>query len=121
MPWFRLEDSFYDNPKVRRAGNAAVGLWVRCATYSARQLTDGRIPAYVVREMGKPTEIAAATRSGLWLPDDEEYVMPDYLEYNPSASHIKQRRKRDAERKREEREKAGRDPVTGRFIGDPFQ
>ena len=100
MPWFRLDDGFYDNPKVTRAGNAAIGLWVRCATWSARQLTDGHIPTNIVRTLGKPSEAAALTRSGLWTLDGDEYVMPDYLDYNPSANEVKQRRKTDSERRR---------------------
>jgi hypothetical protein len=100
MPWFRVDDGFYDHPKVRRAGNAAIGLWLRCATYSARHLTDGRIPLEVVRQMGKPREIDALTNSHMWILDDNEAVIPDYLDYNDSAETIKLRRKRDAERKR---------------------
>ena len=124
MPWFRLDDGFYDNPKVVRAGNPAIGLWVRCATWSARHLTDGHIPTHIIRKLGKPTEAAATTRAGLWIPGLDEYVMPDYLEYNPSSEEVKMRRKRDADRKRDERERAARDPTTGRYTpqhGDPFQ
>ena len=53
MPWFTVDDSFYDNPKVRRAGNAAAGLWLRCGTYSARYLLDGRIPADIAATFGR--------------------------------------------------------------------
>ena len=74
---------------------------MRCATWSARQLTDGHIPVDIVRTLGKPSEAAALTRSGLWVPDtDGEYVMPDYLDYNSSALEVKQKRKADAERRR---------------------
>lgn len=125
MPWFRLEDSFHANPKVTAAGNAAVGLWVRCATWSAQYLTDGRIPAGVVRRFGTRREIDALTEARLWVPVGDEFVIADWLEYQPSALEVKQRRRRDAERKRRERENVDRDPVTGQFTSrrpdDPIQ
>ena len=120
MPWFRLEDGFADNPKVSAAGNAAVGLWIRCATWSARVLTDGRIPVRVARSFGRPAEAQALEQAGLWVLDAGEYVIPDYLDYNPSAAVVKQRRKADAERKRQASGNgygaAEHDPVTGRFV-----
>jgi hypothetical protein len=88
MPWFRLEDSFANNPKVTRAGNAATGLWVRCATYSAQYLTDGHIPADVARGFGRPREITALVDSGLWVDNGDGYLMPDYLDYNPSREQV---------------------------------
>jgi hypothetical protein len=104
MPWFRLEDSFYANPKVMAAGNPAIGLWVRAATWSAAQLTDGHIPAHIARGLGTKREADALTTARLWVPCDGEFVIADWLEYQPSALEVKERRKRDAERKRRGRE-----------------
>jgi hypothetical protein len=101
VPWFRVDDGFYDHPKVVRAGNAAIGLWVRSATWSARHLTDGRIPAEVVARLGRPSQAASCERAGLWILVDDEYCIPDWLDYQPSALEIKKRRRSDAERKRE--------------------
>jgi hypothetical protein len=120
MPWFRVDDGFYDHPKVRRAGNAAIGLWLRCATYSARHLTDGRIPAEVVRELGRPREAAALVTAGLWQRGSDEYVIPDYLDYNYSAEQVKQRRKNDAERKRKPSKSGTRNRPTREPDLDPF-
>jgi hypothetical protein len=100
MPWFRLEDSFYDNPKVSRAGNAAIGLWVRCATWSARHLTDGHIPVDIMRGFGRPTEAAKLETVGMWTLVEGEYLIPDWLEYNPSAAEVKRRRSDAAAAKR---------------------
>jgi hypothetical protein len=46
--------------------------------------------------------------------------MCDYLDYNPSAEEIRQRRKADLERKRRGAKSAGRRP-DGRFGSDPFE
>jgi len=92
MSWFRLDDKFHGNPKVLTAGNAAVGLYVRCASYCADHLTDGRIPGSVARMYGTTREITVLVSTGLWDEIDGEFVMPDYLEYNPSRDQVEQER-----------------------------
>ena len=98
MPWFRLDQNFADHPKVYAAGNAAVGAWVRCGTYSASYLTDGRIPLDIARRYGKAREIAAAIDAGLWVENGAGLVIPDYLEYNPSKEQVEAERARARER-----------------------
>jgi hypothetical protein len=44
MTWFKIDDSFYDHPKVFDAPDCAVALWTRAGTWSARNLTDGFVP-----------------------------------------------------------------------------
>jgi hypothetical protein len=89
MPWFRLEDSFYNHPKVKRAGNAATGLWVRCGTYSSQYLTDGHIPVEVARDFGRPREISTLLEVGMWVENgDGGLLIPDYLDYNPSREQV---------------------------------
>lgn len=45
MTWFKLDDGFYDHPKVADLPNAAVGLWVKAAVWCSKHLTDGVVPA----------------------------------------------------------------------------
>lgn len=116
MTWFRLEDSFYDHPKVTKAGNSAVGLWVRCSTYSARQLLDGRVPMETAHLMGTRRDIDRLSATGLWIVAGDEYLIPDFLEYNPSSDQVRSIRKRDAERKRRQRETVDRDGGSGKFL-----
>jgi len=119
MAWFRLEDSFHPHPKVLKAGNAAVGLWVRCGTWSSEYLTDGLIPDEIVQGMGRTREVDAAITARLWVAAEGGLLMPDYLDFNPAGSEVKQRRKRDAERKREERARGASavdHGADGRFI-----
>lgn len=109
MPWFKLDENFANHPKVTKAGNAATGLWVRCAAYSAQYLTDGHIPSEIARDFGRPREIAALVETGLWLPcdDDDGYVMRDYLDYNPSKEQVLA--ERAANRERQARRRRGQD------------
>jgi hypothetical protein len=104
MPWFRIDDTFADHPKVTAAGNAAAGLWVRCGTYSSRFLLDGHVPDEIVRRYGNRREVDKLVASRLWVPADGGYLMPDFLDYNPSAEQVKLDRKRAAEKKRRQRE-----------------
>jgi hypothetical protein len=108
MAWFRIEDSFHSHPKVKLAGNAAVGLWVRCGTWSAQYLTDGLVPTHIVGDLGKPREIEALVKARLWVPSDDGMLIPDFLDYNQSKGEVEARRKRDADRKRADREKPER-------------
>lgn len=95
MAWFRLDDVFHAHPKVLAAGNAAVGLWVRAATYSAAYELDGRVPAHVAEGYaGRPREIELLTESGLWLPNGHGFVIRDFLQYNPAADNGERRAER---------------------------
>jgi hypothetical protein len=100
MPWFRVEDNFHGHPKVRAAGNAAIGLWVRCATYSAQYLLDGHIPVEVAHDYGKPREIDALITSTLWLPNGTGFEMHDFHDYNPTAADVRQHRAETSASKR---------------------
>lgn len=88
MSWFKLDDKFHGNPKILMAGNAAVGLYVRCGTYCADQLTDGKVPKNLAKTYGNLSEIRALLKVGLWVETEDDYVMPDYLDFNPSRQAV---------------------------------
>jgi hypothetical protein len=115
MPWFRIDDTFADHPKVTNAGNAAAGLWVRCGTYSSRFLLDGVVPNDIAKRYGSRREIERLLMARLWLPCDGGFVMPDFLDYNPSAEQVRLDRKRAAEKKRRQRENVDRSP-NGQYV-----
>lgn len=110
MAWFRIDDGFADHPKVIRAGNAAVGLWVRCGAYSSRYLTEGHVaPELVNTYAGNRREVDRLIDTRLWIPNGDGFVIPDFLEFNPSAEQVlaeraaareRQRRARDASKRR---------------------
>lgn len=100
MAWFRLESSFHSHPKVERAGNTAIGLWVRCATWSANYKEDGRVPLEKARTFGSRREIDRLVDARLWVPTAEGLLIPDFLQYNPSKDEEEERLRTDAERKR---------------------
>jgi len=105
MPWFRLDDGFHCHPKVLKAGNAAVGLYVRCGAYAAQQLTDGFIPEHIVDLYGDETLAESLVRSKLWRRARGGWRMPDYLTYNPSRDQVEAEREKNRERQRESRKR----------------
>lgn len=92
MPWVRLEDSFADHPKIERAGPLAAWLHVAALCYCARHLTDGRLPrqkASRLADIASPeTHIDTLLRVGLWSEDGDDYVIHDYLDYQPSRADV---------------------------------
>lgn len=121
MPWFVIDDNAWAHPKLVAAGNAALGLWLRCGAYAAQHLTDGVVPGVVVGMCkGTPAQVRRLVEAGLWhehghtcphpkcaQPQPGDYYMHDYLDpYNPSRREVEARRRREAEKKA--RYRAGR-------------
>jgi hypothetical protein len=100
LTWFKIDDSFYDHPKVFDAPDCAVALWTRAGTWSARNLTDGFVPP------GCPP--ASATTP---TPQSRNLLTPRAVErttrrlpssttgptYQPSAEAVKKLRETRAE------------------------
>lgn len=66
MAWFKIDDSSHMHPKIVKAGNAALGLWVRAGAYSAQHLTEGTVPAVVARQYGTAPQARKLVTVGLW-------------------------------------------------------
>lgn len=117
MTWFKVDDSFYDHPKVLALPLAARGLWVTAGSYAARHLTDGAVPAMVVAACG-PGSQAAAKRlisAGLWEKVDTGYQFHNWQEFQPSKADVEAERRKNRERInqwRERKRNAVRNSVT---------
>lgn len=73
MPHFRVDDGLEGHPKSQRAGDEALGMWVRAGAWCMRYLTDGFVPAWWVRQ--QPKGIAKAKRlveAGFWHPAEQD-------------------------------------------------
>ncbi|MFI1467614.1 hypothetical protein [Streptomyces wuyuanensis] len=117
MPWFVVDDNAHSHPKMIAAGNAALGLWLRCGAYAAQHLTDGIVPGVIARMYGSRPQIAKLLAAGLWhehghacshpkcaQPQPGDYFIHDYLApYNPSRAEVTAKRERAAEKKRKQR------------------
>lgn len=112
MAWFALDDGFDTHPKVRKAGNAAVGLFVRLGVHATRHLTEGHLDGDIVRQYGTEPNVRKLVTVGMLhgaghtcprcvQPAEGDYVIHDYLDYNKSRAQIEAAR--EAARKRQNR------------------
>ncbi len=86
MTWFKVDDSFYDHPKVFDAPDCAVALWVRAGTWSARNLTDGFVPAGMPARFCDDFERAVQELigRGLWKRTKGGFQFHDWTDYQPT-------------------------------------
>jgi hypothetical protein len=98
MPWGRIDDGFYDHPKLDDLGRnrlACIGLYALALSWSNRYLTDGHIPDDRVKRLGGTPVLAdALVRAGLWDKLVDGYRIHDFLDYNESADDVRERRRR---------------------------
>ncbi|ASU83554.1 hypothetical protein CDO52_12830 [Nocardiopsis gilva YIM 90087] len=120
MPWFKIDDSAHSHPKWVKAGNAALGLWARCGSYSAQHLTEGVVPGDVARMYGTAPQARKLVKVGLWheaghdcdrcpQPDAGDYVMHDFFESGRNTTKAQAEAARDAAAERQRRRRAKQD------------
>lgn len=131
MPWFRIDDKAHSHPKLIKAGNAALGLWLRCGSYAAQHLTDGIVPGVVAELYGTKPQAAKLVKAGLWHehghdcpdgcpnPAPGDYAFHDFLEdgRNTSRARHEAERKKARDRQAKHREGARDEPSGGRNGG----
>jgi hypothetical protein len=127
MSWVKIDDGAPDHPKWMELAEdpptwaACWGLWVACAAYCARQLTDGQVPrAFVGQATPLPRKVAEAAaaalvRVGLWAETSSGYAFHDWLTYNPPAEKVRAKRAAAAERMSRGRKRGGDSEVREKF------
>ena len=98
MSFFRIDDSFYDHPKLIRleavAGEhyaAAIALWTFAGCWAAKHGTDGRVQRLRLHRLAPfdADQVNGATNAlievGLWELDGDEVVYHDWSAYQLSA------------------------------------
>jgi hypothetical protein len=85
VPWFKVDDRLATHTKVAKAGNAAMGLWVRAGSWAALHLTDGVVPEHVLPMLGTRSEARRLVVAGLWESIDGGWRFRDWHDYQPSA------------------------------------
>lgn len=73
MPHFRVDDGLDGHPKTERAGDDALGMWVRAGSWAMRYLTDGFIPEWWVKKQPKGLQKAKKlVAAGFWYDGAEQ-------------------------------------------------
>lgn len=132
MVWLRVSDDYYDHRKFAELSPLGISAWLAGLAYANRNLTDGtlphRVPATLVDYTGlriattgnrsRPATAADAVseivHAGLWhdhghtcptcpQPSPREYVIHDYLAYQPSRATVQHGRDESRERSRRAR------------------
>jgi len=85
VTWFKVDDTFYDHPKLKNIPRGvlrkgSVALWVSAGSWCSRYLRDGQIPADQVIELGATKKEAEWLRAvGLWHGEGETCDSPDCI------------------------------------------
>ncbi|WP_418346127.1 hypothetical protein [Rhodococcus pyridinivorans] len=123
MPWFKVDDGFYDHPKVVGLDINAIGLWALAGSYCARHLTDGVITDKQIRAIGGTRKQAEKLVSaGLWSADDapgsnRRYFFNDWRDFQPSRDEVLADRERARERMAAARAKKRKTSENGEMFG----
>lgn len=115
MPWFALDDGFDTHPKVRKAGNAAAGLFCRLGAHCAKHLTEGLVDGVTARSYGTAAQLRKLTEVGMLhtaphdcprcqQPEPGGYVIHDFLAYNRSKKQIEAARENGRKRQQKGRD-----------------
>lgn len=113
MSWFKVDDGFADHPKVVELQESpgwkgALALWTLAGSWSSRHLTDGHVPAAIVKRLGcTPKDARMLVSAGLWLDAEGGYRFHDYTDCNPTRDEVEA--KREATRKRVSKHREKRD------------
>lgn len=111
MAWFKVDDGLPEHRKVRRLGRdktPAMGVWVLCGAWAAGNLTDGFVPAEVVRRYDPRESYARKlVTAGMWSPAEHDgepgYRFHDWLDHQPSRTDIETTRRENARRQQQYR------------------
>ena len=90
MTWVRLDDGFYQHPKIVRVGVVGMALQVAALCYANHNLTDGFIPSEAVAMLvpGANGVVAKMVRVGLWDEAEDGYLIHDYTKYQWTKAQI---------------------------------
>ena len=102
MVWARFDDGWIDEPVIMALSANAFRAYLSGLCYSARYLTDGRVPAIALRG-NEPRAARELIKAELWEPVDAGWYAPRWHEHFPSRAEIETARDHNAERKRDYR------------------
>lgn len=119
MPWSKFDDAFWSHPKTLRAGNEAVGAFVRLVCYCSQYLTDGTVDADTALSIaGRPKVLDKLVSVGLLERDGDSFLVHDYLSHHPSRAQVEAQREAKTQRQSRWRENASAQPKTSRSAGN---
>jgi hypothetical protein len=103
MPWFKVDDTFYDHPKVKKLSSHAVRLWLMSGSRSAHYLLDGWVDRTFVNTFPNGSRSARAlVAANLWYEGERDgepgWFFHDWADYQPMRADVERRRQQTRER-----------------------
>ncbi len=102
MTWFRVDDGFYDHPKVDQllvdpeSAGLALAAWTLAGSWCSRYLTDGHVPIVRLQKLAPNLDLRrgaeALCKVGLWRPTDVGYQFADWPEWNLTKAQVEAER-----------------------------
>lgn len=97
MSWAKIDDHLAHHPKIVRAGNEAVGVWIRAISWCTAHETDGEIARETLEGLTGTARFATCIRQLLLAgllhkTGRDKYAIHDFLEWNPSAKESQEYR-----------------------------
>lgn len=114
MSWFKLDDSFFDNPKIIPLSDSAIVCFLKCGTYCASQLTDGFVPERRARDYAGKAKVLSELVPSLLESTAGGFMVHDYLKYNPKREQVL----KEKEAKNAVKSKAGSKGAAARWQND---
>jgi len=127
MSWVKIDDALMSHPKMMPLTASERLLYVAALCHCAGGSTDGKVskhamPLLLVHACAKPAAQWRLAEVGLWRDMGDHFLIPDYLDYNPSKAQADASRAAAAARKAKERANgAARSPrsSSGRYGSEP--
>jgi hypothetical protein len=133
MAWVRLSDDFYDHPRFQHVSALGVALYVAALAWCNRNATDGRISHRALcgllsfdgicltsgmtgRDATSDDALDELIESGLVVEDAGDYLIHDYLDYQPSRAEIEA--KRDGSKQRMQKSRRLRSSVVADDVSE---
>lgn len=107
MTWIKLDDKAPRHPKIAVLSDRAFRWWILALCYASEFLTDGNLPPTFYKQI--PTNVRKEmTEAGVWVFDDPDLRIHDYLEHQTSRRAVEDERRRNRDRRNND---AGRTAV----------
>jgi len=108
MPWIKLTDDWSEDPRIVEAGDDGGWLWVLAVSWSARNLTDGHIPARQLLRLSTLPDVVAVAERLVSIELFEAspkggWQVANYHRYQPTRSDVMAQREQAADRQRRRR------------------
>lgn len=110
MPWFKVDDGLTSSRKwlsiPKKHRHEAVGVWAWAGSWSAKELTDGVIPKFMLEEWGVRKIIKDhLVSANLWSEDGANVAHLKWEEYQPTKAEVEADRRKNREKLRKWRER----------------